>query len=136
MNACHELSPLPKETSVNPRFASLDQDTLNNQGFTSLEQDPEDTSNLSFRYSDNHVMNCYIFVAANGQLYHDDDGEVPNDSEHLLKNMKVLTPHKTRSSGSTSEMRPSGGGGGGSLEMSDDVVIAMGEVRPSRGGSR
>ena len=42
MNACHELSPLPKETSVNPRFASLDQDTLNNQAFTSLERDPED----------------------------------------------------------------------------------------------
>ena len=42
MNACRELSPLPKETPVNQRFASLDQDTLNNQGFTSLEQDPED----------------------------------------------------------------------------------------------
>ena len=80
-------------------------------------------------------MNCYIYVAANGQLNHDDDGEVPNDSDHLLKNMKVLTPHKTRSSGSTSEMRPSGGGGG-SLERSDDVVIAMGEDRPSRVGSR
>ena len=132
MNACHELSPLPKETSVNPRFASLDQDTLNNQGFTSLEQDPEDMiSNfeISFGQSSHELLN--ICIAANGQ-HNQDCGEVPNDTEHRLKNMKVLTPRKTRSSGSTSEMRPSGG----SLEESGDVVIAMGEVRPARSGSR
>lgn len=126
MNACHELSPLPKETSVNPRLASLDQDTLNNQGFTSLEQDPEDIlSNFetSFGNVDNHVPNemFNIFVAANGQ-----HNQVPSDSEHLVKNMKVLTPRKSRSSGGgTSEMRPS-----------DDVVIAMGEARHHQNGSR
>ena len=125
MNACHELSPLPKETSVNPRLASLDQDTLNNQGFTSLEQDPEDIlSNfeISFGNLDTHVMSLMnIFVAANGQ-----HNQVPSDSEHLVKNMKVLTPRKSRSSsGVTSEMRPS-----------DDVVIAMGEVRHQQNGSR
>ena len=50
-----------------------------------------------------------------------------------MKSNKVLTHRKTRSSGSTSEMKANGGG---SLRKPDDVVIAMGEVRPSRSVSR
>ena len=61
-----------------------------------------------------------IFVAANGQ-----HNQVPSDSEHLVKNMKVMTPRKSRSSGGTSEIR-----------QSDDVVIAMGEARHHQNGSR